>query len=55
LIKALACPPGSFATDLGCPQDVRFSPESDRIADVPDWQLPGFVVTVIRIVDRFAF
>jgi hypothetical protein len=23
---------GSLATDIGCPRDVRFSPESDQIA-----------------------
>jgi hypothetical protein len=35
---------------LGYPQDVRFSPESDRIADVPDWQLPGQDDRDVRLV-----
>jgi hypothetical protein len=35
---------------LGYPQDVRFSPESDRIADVPDWQLPGQDDCDVRLV-----
>jgi hypothetical protein len=26
--------PGSIATERGCPRDVRFSPDSDRIADI---------------------
>jgi hypothetical protein len=31
--------PGSIATEIGSPRDVRFSPESDRIADIPDGQI----------------
>jgi hypothetical protein len=30
---------GSIATELGCPRDVRFTPDSDRTADIRDWQL----------------
>jgi hypothetical protein len=30
---------GSIATEIGWPRDVRFPPESDRIADIPDRQL----------------
>jgi hypothetical protein len=25
---------GSFSTEMGCPHDVRFTPVSDRIADI---------------------
>jgi hypothetical protein len=30
---------GAFSTELGCPRDVRSTPVSDRIADIPDRQL----------------
>jgi len=30
---------GSIATELGLPRDVCFPPDSDRIADILDWQL----------------
>ena len=30
---------GSFASILAYPHDVRFTPNSDRRADVPDWAL----------------
>ncbi len=26
--------PGSFATEMGCPRDVRLSPDSDRTTDL---------------------
>jgi hypothetical protein len=34
-----ARPDHTFATEMGYPRDVRFSPESDRIAGTPDRQL----------------
>ena len=27
---------GSFSTELGCPRDVQFTPDSDQIADILD-------------------
>jgi hypothetical protein len=30
---------GSFSTETGCPRHVRFTPVSDRTADIPDRQL----------------
>jgi hypothetical protein len=30
---------GSIATEMDIPRHVRFTPGSDRIADIPDWQL----------------
>ena len=30
---------GSIATELDLSDDVRFSLESDRLTDIPDWQL----------------
>src|SRR6266852_6832472 len=30
---------GSILTELGRPRHVRFTPYSNRIADIPDWQL----------------
>src|SRR5229473_8337028 len=30
---------GSVSTELGRPRHVRFTPYSNRIADIPDWQL----------------
>jgi hypothetical protein len=29
----------SNSTELSCPRDVRLTPDSDRTADIPDWQL----------------
>jgi hypothetical protein len=29
---------GSNSTESGCPRHVRFTPTSDRIADILDWQ-----------------
>jgi hypothetical protein len=29
---------GSISTELGCPGHVRFTPGSDRIADIPEWR-----------------
>src|SRR5229473_1417662 len=33
------CLKGSISTELGRPRHVRFTPYSNRIADIPDWQL----------------
>jgi hypothetical protein len=33
---------GSSATELGNPGHVRFTADSNRIADIPDWQLSLF-------------
>ena len=30
---------GSISTELGRPRHVRFPPDSNWIADIPDWQL----------------
>ena len=30
---------GSISTEMGFPSDVRFTPDSDRTADIPDWPL----------------
>ena len=30
---------GSISTELGCPRHVRFTPDSDQTADIPDGQL----------------
>ena len=34
LAKAVGVSCGSFATELGCPHHVRFTPDSDRTADI---------------------
>jgi hypothetical protein len=41
---------GSIATELNLSDDIRFSLESDRLTDIPDWQLRAIaeVITLIR-------
>jgi hypothetical protein len=39
LMPTLGVAFGSIATEIGCPRDIRFSAESDRMADIPDRRL----------------